>query len=190
MRNAQLFDARRLWEIYAHYVKRTAIAFEYEVPSIEEFQKRMEITQRRYPYLVIQESNAIQGFAYAGKFIGRAAYDWSCETTIYLDPAATKCGFGRMLYQELECRLQKMGIRNLYACVATPEKNDEFLTTNSADFHLHLGFSIAGEFHQCGCKFGRWYNMLWMEKRIGNHPEKASPIIPYPELYEKSAVSL
>ena len=64
-------------------------------------------------------------------------------------------------------RTYNMGILNLYACIGYPEYEDEYLTTNSADFHTHLGFVKVGEFHKCGYKFGRWYNMIWMEKMIG-----------------------
>lgn len=124
----------------------------------------------------------IAGYAYAGSFVGRAAYDWSCEVTIYLARDAQKCGLGRKLYEALENELHKMGIINLYACIGYPEKNDEYLTTNSADFHAHLGFSKVGEFHKCGYKFGRWYNMIWMEKIIGKHEDNQPAIKLYPEL--------
>ena len=83
--NAELKDAERLLEIYDYYVKYTAITFEYDTPSLSEFQKRMENTLQRYPYLVIEKDGRIQGYAYAGPFVGRAAYDWACELTIYLD---------------------------------------------------------------------------------------------------------
>ena len=59
-----------------------------------------------------------------------------------------------------------MGILNLYACVAYPQCDDEYLTDNSYKFHEHLGFAKTGEFHKCGYKFGRWYDMVWMEKLI------------------------
>ncbi len=169
VRNAELEDAERILEIYAYYVEHTAISFEYEVPTLSEFQSRMENTMKRYPYLVIVKDGAIQGYAYAGAFVGRAAYDWSCELTIYLDHTALKCGLGRKLYEALEYRLAKMGILNLYACIGYPEKEDEYLNKNSAQFHAHLGFSTVGTFHQCGYKFGRWYHMIWMEKIIGEH---------------------
>ena len=68
---------------------------------------------------------------------------------------------------------------NLYACIAYPETEDEYLTTNSADFHAHLGFTEVGHFHQCGYKFGRWYDMIWMEKIIGQHPDEAEPVRRY-----------
>lgn len=169
IRNASIEDAERILEIYAYYVKNTAITFEYDVPTLEEFQDRIKNIRKRYPYLVIERDGIIQGYAYAGTFVGRAAYDWSCETTIYLDHNAQKRGMGRKIYEALEDRLRQMGILNLYACIGYPEQEDEYLNRNSADFHAHLGFKKAGEFHKCGYKFGRWYNMIWMEKIIGEH---------------------
>lgn len=169
VRDALLSDAARLLEIYDHYVKNTAITFEYDTPTLEEFKTRIEKTIKRYPYLVILEDGIIKGYAYAGVFKNRAAYDRSCEMTIYLDKDAKGCGLGRRLYEELEKRLCQQGILNLYACIGYPEKEDEYLTTNSADFHTHLGYIKVGEFHKCGYKFGRWYNMIWMEKIIGEH---------------------
>ena len=69
-----------------------------------------------------------------------------------------------------------MGILNMYACIGYPAEEDEYLTKNSADFHSHIGFTQVGEFHKCGYKFGRWYNMIWMEKVIGEHKEKQAPV--------------
>lgn len=174
--NAELKDAERLLEIYDYYVKNTAITFEYTTPTIEEFRGRMEKTMQKYPYLVAEKDGVIAGYAYAGAFVGRAAYDWSCETSIYLDKNARKCGIGKTLYAALEKELKKMGILNMYACIGYPAEEDEYLTKNSADFHSHIGFTQVGEFHKCGYKFGRWYNMIWMEKVIGEHKEKQAPV--------------
>ena len=85
IRNATREDAEKLLEIYAYYVTNTAITFEYDVPSLGEFRSRIDDTLKKYPYLVLEEDGIIQGYAYAGAFVGRAAYDHSCETTIYLD---------------------------------------------------------------------------------------------------------
>jgi phosphinothricin acetyltransferase len=169
IRNVELTDAERLLEIYDYYVKNTAITFEYETPSLDEFKARIENITKRYPYLVIERNGRIEGYAYAGVFKNRAAYDWSCETTIYIDRDARKSGMGRVLYEALEERLRAMGILNMYACIGYPEKEDEYLTKNSAEFHEHLGYTKVGEFHKCGRKFNRWYNMIWMEKFIGEH---------------------
>jgi len=173
IRNAAASDAERLLEIYDYYVNHTAITFEYVTPSPAEFRGRIEKTMQRYPYLVIEKDGRIAGYAYAGPLKDRAAYDWSCEMSIYLDRNAQKCGLGRLLYEALETELRKMGILNLYACIGYPETEDEYLTTNSADFHAHLGYKTAGRFHKCGYKFGRWYDMIWMEKIIGKHEDRA-----------------
>ena len=63
-----------------------------------------------------------------------------------------------------------MGILNVYACIADPVEEDEYLTRSSEQFHRHLGFVKVGDFHLCGYKFGRWYNVIWMEKMIGTRP--------------------
>ena len=151
--NAELKDAERLLEIYDYYVKNTAITFEYTTPTIEEFRGRIEKTMQKYPYLVAEKDGVIAGYAYAGAFVGRAAYDWSCETSIYLDKNARRCGIGKTLYAALEKELKKMGILNMYACIGYPDNEDEYLTKNSADFHSHIGFTQVGEFHKCGYKF-------------------------------------
>ena len=169
IRNAKTEDAERLLEIYDYYVRKTAISFEYDTPSLEEFTARMENIMRRYPYLVIEVDGRIEGYAYAGVFKDRAAYDRSCETTIYIAHDARKSGLGRMLYEALEEKLKAMGILNMYACIGYPDVEDEYLTKNSAGFHEHLGYSKVGVFNKCGYKFGRWYNMIWMEKIIGQH---------------------
>ena len=169
IRDVNITDAARLLEIYSYYVEHTAITFEYNIPSLQEFQKRIENTLRRYPYLVIEENDRIQGYAYAGAFVGRDAYAHSCELSIYLDYRARKRGYGRLLYETLEERLKQMGILNLYACIGDPIAEDEYLTKNSEHFHEHLGFTKVGTFHKCGYKFNRWYNMIWMEKIIGIH---------------------
>ena len=115
-------------EIYSYYVQHTAITFEYDVPTLSDFQNRIKNTKKKYPYIVIERDGAIQGYAYAGAFVGRAAYDWSCEMTVYLDHTARKGGLGRRIYEALEARLKEMGILNLYACITYPETEDEYLT--------------------------------------------------------------
>ena len=169
-------DAARLLEIYGYYVEHTAISFEYDVPSREEFSARIKGTIERYPYLVAERDGAVLGYAYAGPFHSRAAYRWACELTVYLDPRAKGQGLGRMLYQALEKELAAMGVQNLYACIAYPEMEDEYLTRASAAFHVRIGFRESGRIHRCGYKFGRGYDMVWMEKLIGDHPACPPPV--------------
>lgn len=169
IRSATIRDAEELLGIYAYYVMNTAISFEYDVPSADAFRKRMENTIKSYPYLVLKDNGKIRGYAYASSFIGREAYSHSAELTIYLAQDAKGKGYGRILYEALENKLKQQGILNLYACIGDPIVEDEYLTKNSEHFHAHLGFTKVGEFHQCGYKFGNWYNMIWMEKIIGQH---------------------
>ena len=169
IRSATVEDAEAILNIYAYYVEKTAITFEYDVPTLEEMKRRIGKTLEKYPYLVILRDDKIQGYAYAGPFKERAAYDWSVETTIYLAHDAVKRGLGKKLYFALEEALKEMGILNLYACIGYPIEEDQYLTKNSAEFHEHLGYTTVGRFHKCGYKFNRWYDMIWMEKIIGSH---------------------
>ena len=171
IRSASTGDAPRLLEIYSYYVKYTAVSFEYDVPSVGEFASRIGDTLKRYPYLVLEDDGVIYGYAYAGVFKARAAYDRSCELSVYVDRASRRKGYGRMLYSALEEELSSRGILNLYACIGDPIEEDEYLTRDSEKFHSHMGFTKVGTFHRCGCKFGRWYNMIWMEKLIGEHTD-------------------
>lgn len=182
IRTAVLQDAEALLEIYAPYVKNTAITFEYDVPTVEEFAGRMSNVLRRYPYLVGEVDGEPAGYAYAGPFKERAAYDWAVETTVYVKEDMKKHGIGRALYEALEKTLAAQGILNLNACIAFPEKEDEYLATDSVKFHKKMGFSEVGRFHKCGCKFGRWYDMVWMEKHIGTHEENPAEVRSFAEV--------
>ncbi len=175
-------DAPRLLEIYRPYVEKTAVSFEYQVPDLEEFQSRMRNVSRKYPYLVAESAGEIWGYAYTHSFISRAAYDHSAELTIYLKEDKQKMGIGKKLYRALEEISKAQNICNLYACIGYPEKEDEYLTRNSADFHEHMGYHIVGKFYNCGRKFHRWYHMVWAEKIIGVHEPDSSLVIPFPQL--------
>lgn len=176
IRSATLNDAEKLLNIYAYYVRSTAITFEYDVPSVEIFRERIRNTLLKYPYLVLEKGQEIVGYAYAGPFKTRAAYGWSAEMTIYLAQDMRMNGYGKRLYEALELALKEKGILNLYACIAYPLEDDEYLTKNSAQFHEHLGYRQVGFFSNCGYKFDRWYNMIWMEKIIGTHDKHPKPV--------------
>ncbi len=181
IRMAVAGDAADMLRIYAPYVEQTAITFEYEIPSAAQFQKRISARlDAGYPWLAALRQGQIVGYAYAGPFVGREAYSWSAELSIYVDRSLRRSGIGGRLYRELEARLRQMGILNLYACIAWPRVEDEYLTRDSAHFHSHLGFQLAGTFAECGYKFGRWYDMIWMEKIIGEHVTPAIPVKPCP----------
>ena len=174
VRAARLEDAPALVAIYAPYVRETAITFEYEPPTAEEFAARMRRTLAFYPYLVAVLDGEPVGYAYASPFKDRPAYDWAVETSIYVAQKREHTGIGRKLHDALEACLRAQGICNMYACIAVPDgPDDETLTRNSEQFHAHLGYRLIGEFYRCGYKAGRWYNMVWMEYMIGEHVDAA-----------------
>jgi phosphinothricin acetyltransferase len=162
-------DTEALLDIYAFYVENTAVSFEYETPSVEEFAGRIRRISARYPYIKAEDNGMIIGYAYADVFKARAAYDWAVETTVYVKPEHRYAGVGSRLYESLEWSLADMGISNMNACIAYTAKADEYLNNASMYFHEKMGFDMVGTFHECGYKFSRWYDMIWMEKIIGAH---------------------
>ena len=147
IRIARLSDVPALLKIYAPDVVKTAITFEYTVPDVEEFAARMRATLRRYPYLVAERGGELVGYAYAGPFGTRAAYDWAVEMSIYLREDQRRQGIGRRLYAALEALLRAQHVQTLYACIAYPYGADYVhLTKNSAQFHAHIGYRLVGEF--------------------------------------------
>ena len=143
-------DAAAVREIYRWYVENTAVTYDYETPSEEEFSRRIART-----------------------------LEFCAELSIYLAPHNRRLGLGRALYTALEEALKLMGILNLYACIASPPEPDEYLTDGSERFHERMGFHRNGLFRSCGYKFGRWYDMIWMEKLIGEHTADEPPIQPF-----------
>lgn len=178
-------DADRLLEIYAPYVRKTAITFEYDVPSLEEFQERVERTLQRYPYLVAEADGRIAGYAYLSAFHPRAAYGWCAETSVYVEMGQRGKGIGRTLYAELERIAAALHLTNLIACIAYTEQEDEYLDNASMRFHERVGYRTAAHLHQCGYKFGTWYDMIYMEKMIGEHKKVPEAVIPFPEQSKK-----
>ena len=171
-------DAPALLAIYAPYVAQTAITFEYDVPTETEFACRIADTLKKYPYLVAEQDGVPVSYAYAGKFHDRAAYDWSVETSIYVEQHQKRRGIGRLLHDALEQELRRRHFLNMTACIACPlGESDPYLTRDSIRFHEKLGYRMVGEFHQCGYKFGRWYHMVWMEKHIGDHADTPLPVV-------------
>lgn len=168
--DVHISDSDELLKIYEPYVLNTAITFDYEVPTSEQFKKKIENISKKYPCLkAVYSDGTILGYAYAGVFKDRKAYDWSVETTIYLRMDMKRQKVGTMLYESLETRLKEMGILNMNACIALAKVEDEHLTNASVHFHEALGFQKVGVFHDSGYKFNTWYDMIWMEKMIGDH---------------------
>lgn len=171
-------DIAQIREIYRYYVDNTCITFEYELPSLEEFTQRMHGITRKYPCLVAELEEELAGYAYASAFKGRAAYDWAVETSIYVRNGLYGKGIGGCLYEELENCLRRQHILNVNACIAYPHEQSE-------RFHEKLGYRTVAHFEKCGYKQGKWLDMIWMEKFLGEHPDRPEKVIPFPELLQR-----
>lgn len=181
IRIASMQDAPALLEIYKYYVENTAISFEITPPTQAEFAGRIERILKKYPYLVCEEGGRIVGYAYSSVFRDREAYTHCVENTIYLDKECLRRGYGRALYSALERALSMQGITNLYACIGYPaEDNDDFINLNSPEFHAHMGYSLVGRHNKCGKKFGKFFDIVWMEKII--ETEDGEGIKPFPDI--------
>ena len=159
IRFAKPSDARSLLDIYAPYVENTAITFEYEVPTIEDFANRIEKTLEKYPYLVAEEDGVVVGYAYASTYYARAAYDWAVELSVYVSQDARGQGVGTRLYDALEDLLEQMGYIHFLACISLP---------NEASLALHRkrGYQQVAHFPKIGYKFNRWHDIVWLQKSL------------------------
>lgn len=168
-------DAKAIRDIYAPYVLDTIVTFEYEVPDIEEMERRIEKTLQRYPYFVAVIDDKVVGYAYASSFHERKAYDWACELSVYVDRDIRGQGVGKALYEELFKYLKLMNMKALYACLGYPNEASE-------KFHQSFGFKTIGYFHKCGYKFNQWIDMIWMEKHFDDF-DHVKDIIPFLNIY-------
>jgi len=183
LRVARPDDAAALLEIYTPYVLNTAVSYEYDAPSLEDFRGRIERTLLRHPYIVAEAEGKILGYAYAAPLSVRRATDWAVEASIYVDKDNRRAGLGRLLYDELERWLKMQNIISVSACIAACDREyDEHLSTDSLLFHSRCGYVEVGRHPNCGYKFGKWYHLVWMEKPLGERLDNMPPFIPFSEL--------
>ena len=159
IRTAQPADVPAMLSIYDEFVRHTAVSFEYETPTPQEFLERLRAHIAVYPWLVYEENGAVLGYAYAGRAFERAAYAWNAEISCYLAPSARGRGVGRRLYAQIEEILRDMGVRKVFAVVTSAN-------APSVAFHRALGYRDAARFTDVGFKHGAWYDVLWLEKQL------------------------
>ncbi|HEX5016378.1 MAG TPA: GNAT family N-acetyltransferase [Actinomycetes bacterium] len=164
-------DAAACAEIYAHYVRFTTASFEYEAPTAEQMSTRIAGALQSHEWLVSELNGRVDGFAYAGRWNPRPAYDWSCETSIYLRPGSEGQGAGAALYEALMERLRSRGFRLALARIALP--NDR-----SVRFHENFGFAEVGVHHNLGFKSGEWIDVLHTELQLAPPTSQPPPIRP------------
>ncbi|TDT30874.1 GNAT family N-acetyltransferase [Naumannella halotolerans] len=161
IRVAEAADAAACREIYAPYVTDTVITFEYDVPSVAELQRRIA---GAYRWLIAERDGELIGYAYAGPFKARAAYDWACEVSVYLRQGLRRTGAGRALYTQLLDDLTECGFRTAVGVITVPNEA-------SVGLHTALGFRPVGTFERIGWKHGGWHDVYWCRRELGPDPE-------------------
>ncbi|MGI4893765.1 MAG: GNAT family N-acetyltransferase [Janthinobacterium lividum] len=169
IRPATSADAEACAAIYAPYVRDTVISFEAVPPSSAEMASRIEQSSTRHAWLVMEDDDTegdVMGYAYAGPYSARAAYDWSCEVSVYLRVGSRRTGAGRALYEALFGRLEERGFRTLVAGITEPNEA-------SSGLHRALGFRVVGTFRDIGFKDGAWHDVTRWQRCIG--PDNEPP---------------
>ncbi len=176
IRNVQLSDAFDLLKIYEPYVMHTFITYEYSLPTIDEFQKRIKTISKDFPFLVATIEEKIVGYAYGNHFRERKAFDWDCELSIYVDENYQHQGIGKKLYEKLIFILRELHFHNLYALIASPNPQSE-------QFHVSFGFTQVGYYPQIGYKFHQWNSLTIYHKRIQDE-SVVLPTLSYSKWYK------
>lgn len=169
IRLATEVDSSQILEIYKPFIMDTVITFEYDVPSLMDFTKRINNIQKKYPWLVCEIDGNIVGYAYASPFHERAAYDWSVDFSIYINPKYHGKRIGKALYFALVEVLKLQGYCNAYALVTLPNVKSEGI-------HESFGFKSVGVCKKVGYKFGEWRDVKWFELELQKH-SKVPPVL-------------
>lgn len=156
-------DLPSIQAIYALAVLEGTGTFETEVPTVEELgRRRAEVLGRALPWLVAERDGLVLGYAYANYFRPRLAYRFCVEDSIYLSPAAQGQGVGRLLLAELIARCEAAGARQMLAVIGDANN------AGSVGVHTTLGFQHTGVLKSAGWKFGRWLDVVLMQRQLGS----------------------
>ncbi|NUZ07124.1 GNAT family N-acetyltransferase [Piscinibacter koreensis] len=155
-------DLPAIASIYAWHVENGTGTFELAAPSVDEMARRRDdVLAKGLPWLVVEIGGAVLGYAYANQFRPRPAYRYCLEDSIYLAPEACGRGVGRLLLAELLARCEAAGARQMLAVIGD--------SANAASIGVHraLGFERSGVIDAAGWKFGRWLDVVFMQKSLG-----------------------
>jgi L-amino acid N-acyltransferase YncA len=177
LRLATPADGDAVAAVYAPYVAETAISFELVPPTGADMAGRIAKVLEHGPYVVAELDGAVRAYAYAGRFRDRAAYDWTAETTVYVDRSLHRSGLGRATMEAVLRVLRLQGYHRVVAGVTPPN-------AASVGLHLALGFERVGLFEEVGWKNGRWWGVEFFELQLAPAADGVdpAPIRPLPEL--------
>jgi len=155
-------DMPEIQSIYAHHVLHGTGTFEEVPPSIEEMHARyISGTAGRHDWLVARDTTGVLGYGYYGPFRHRSAYDFTVEDSVYVREDVRGQGVGKALVADLLHRAEARGYRQMLALIGDSEN------IGSIGVHASLGFARAGILRATGIKFGRWLDVVIMQKTLG-----------------------
>jgi phosphinothricin acetyltransferase len=155
-------DLPAITAIYAEAVRFGTATFELDPPDLTEMTRRFQpLTGAGFPYLVAETAGTIDGYAYAGPYRPRPAYRFTVENSIYLAPTSHRRGIGSQLLERLLEDCAARGFRQMIAVIGDSEN------VGSIGLHLSLGFRQAGILKAAGMKFGRWLDVVQMQRPLG-----------------------
>jgi L-amino acid N-acyltransferase YncA len=162
IRPAALSDIAAIARIYADAVAHGTASFEIEPPSEAEMTRRQQaLLGKGYPYLVADVANIVAGYAYAGPYRDRRAYDWCVEDSVYVAPGFHRKGIGRRLLMRLVSEADARGYRQMLAVIG------DSANAASVAVHAAVGFRLVGTFQSIGFKHGRWLDTVLMQRPLG-----------------------
>jgi L-amino acid N-acyltransferase YncA len=162
IRSAEFRDITAITKIYAEAVRHGTASFELEPPNEAEMTSRQKaLLAKNCPYLVAERAGAVLGYAYAGPYRARPAYDWCVEDSIYVAPAFHRQGIGRILLDRLIVESEARGFRQMIAVIG------DTANTGSVAVHATAGFRMIGTFQSIGYKHGRWLDTVLMQRVLG-----------------------
>lgn len=170
IRPSRADDVAAMTAIYAWHVANGTGTFEIDAPGEAEMAGRRDaVLGRGLPWLVSEGEGGVHGYAYAGPFRPRPAYRFCLEDSVYLAPRATGRGYGRLLLAELLARCESGGARQMLAVIGDSD--------NAASIGLHrgLGFAHVGTMQAAGWKFGRWLDVVVMQRSLGAGATSPAP---------------
>ena len=172
IRTATEADVEQITAIYGYHVLHGTGSFELEAPTVEEMKRRFHhIAERHSPYIVAvreDKPSVVLGYAYAGPFRERKAYDTTVEDSIYVAQAARDLGVGSALLAELINRCRDLGYKQMVSVIGDSENKP------SIGLHTKLGFSMIGTMHNCGIKFSRPLDCVFMELTLNPFEKDAA----------------